>query len=278
MPHATFTSTINAPVETVWALLLDKVEHPERYIPAITGSEILGRYHDGVLREMKTEKMKIKERISLDEQAREIRFTLVDHPFFTGQTINRLLPPLADFPNDPVTLTFALDWQPSNAQASAITQTELDQTLKHAVLETKSRAEQAKQLSTERPEFKPERLPGVASAWIREMFKAGESMHVENFIKFYTETAHYQFSNFPVVYGPQGIRETSGPFLEKVKAVTHHIKAMWECGDIVICEMEVVYTRHDGRVFTLPCCDTIRMQGDKVHELRIYMDISPVFS
>ena len=48
------------------------------------------------------------------------------------------------------------------------------------------------------------------------MFQAGESMNVENFVKFYTDDALYQFSNFPVAYGPQGIRDSSVAFLEKV--------------------------------------------------------------
>ncbi len=113
---------------------------------------------------------------------------------------------------------------------------------------------------------------------VKRMFKAGESMNLDNFVKFYADDALYQFSIFPVVYGPQGIREASVEFLEKVEQVYHHYLNMWEVGDTVIAEMEVTYIRHDGKVFTLPCCDTIRLKGDKVQELRIYMDISPVFS
>ncbi|OUL18130.1 hypothetical protein BV378_37395 [Nostoc sp. RF31YmG] len=112
---------------------------------------------------------------------------------------------------------------------------------------------------------------------VRRMFQVGESMNVENFVKFYTEDALYQFSNFPVVYGPQGIRESSVDFLATVAKVYHHIKNMWEVGDTVICEMDVTYIRHDGKVFTLPCCDTIVFKGEKVQEVRIYMNIDPVF-
>jgi limonene-1,2-epoxide hydrolase/catechol 2,3-dioxygenase-like lactoylglutathione lyase family enzyme len=118
---------------------------------------------------------------------------------------------------------------------------------------------------------------GTKSEIVRRMFQAGESMNVENFVKFYTKDAHYQFSNFPAAYGPQGIRDSSVAFLATVAKVYHHIKNMWEVGDTVICEMDVTYIRHDGKVFTLPCCDTIVFQGDKVQELRIYMNIDPVF-
>ncbi|MBD2179771.1 nuclear transport factor 2 family protein [Planktothrix sp. FACHB-1375] len=114
---------------------------------------------------------------------------------------------------------------------------------------------------------------------IKQMFLAGEAINVNNFVKFYTEDALYQFSNFPVVYGHEGIKNASTGFLEKCEGVHHHIKNIWEIGeDTVVVEMEVTYFRHDGKIFTLPCCDTVRFKGDKVQELRIYMDISPVFA
>jgi len=114
---------------------------------------------------------------------------------------------------------------------------------------------------------------------VRRMFEAGESMHVENFAKFYNDDALYQFSNFPVAHGPQGIIDGSQGFLAKCAGVKHHIKNLWEPEpNTLVCEMVVDYTRHDGKKFSLPCCDTIRIKGDKVQELRIYMDITPVFA
>jgi SnoaL-like domain len=120
---------------------------------------------------------------------------------------------------------------------------------------------------------------------IKKMFLAGESINVDNFVKFYTDDALYQFSNFPVVYGPEGIRRSSGSFedkgsfLGKVEGVHHHLKDVWEVEeDALVVNMDVTYVRHDGKVFTLPCCDIIRFDGDKVKELRIFMAISPVLA
>jgi hypothetical protein len=120
---------------------------------------------------------------------------------------------------------------------------------------------------------------------IKKMFLAGEAMNVDNFVKFYTDDAVYKFSNFPVVYGPDGIRSSSGSFadkhsfLGKVEGVCHHIKNIWEVEpNTLVVDMDVTYVRHDGQVFTLPCCDVVRLEGDKVKELLIYMNISPVFA
>lgn len=123
------------------------------------------------------------------------------------------------------------------------------------------------------------RQEGANSQLVRQMFLAGESMNVNNFAAFYADDAWYQFSNFPVARGPQGIVNASGAFLEKVKKVVHHIENMWEVDEeTVVCEMTVTYERYDGKSFTLPCCDTIKIRNGKVQMLKIYMDIGPVFA
>jgi ketosteroid isomerase-like protein len=121
--------------------------------------------------------------------------------------------------------------------------------------------------------------PGANSELVKRMFQAGESMNVHNFAKFYAHDAWYQFGNFPVARGPQGIIDSSQGFLSKVKKVVHHIENLWEIDDEnVVCEMTVTYDRHDGKSFTLPCCDTIKIRDGKVEALKIYMDIGPVFA
>jgi hypothetical protein len=129
------------------------------------------------------------------------------------------------------------------------------------------------------------RFSGSKVDIIKKMFLAGESINVDNFVKFYTDDALYQFSNFPIVYGPEGIRKSSGSFedkgsfLGKVEGVHHHLKNVWEVEeDTLVVNMDVTYVRHDGQVFTLPCCDIIRFEGNKVKELRIFMAISSVLA
>jgi len=105
-------------------------------------------------------------------------------------------------------------------------------------------------------------------------------MHVENFVRFYNDDARYQFSNFPVVLGPKGIIGASQDFIKTVKYCVHHIQNLWEIDDsTLVCEMTVDYVhKKDLKKFTLPCCDTIRVKNGKVQDLRIFMDIMPVFA
>jgi len=66
----------------------------------------------------------------------------VDHPFFTGDIINRVIPVSNNHPDDPLILTFTLDWKPFNEEAQKISPEEVTQTIQQAVLETKNLAEQ----------------------------------------------------------------------------------------------------------------------------------------
>ena len=81
---------INATFEILWILLLDKVQHPDITIKEITHVEVLQKYDDGILRQMHTLGMTIRERITIDEQNKIIRFDLIENPMFTGYFINKI--------------------------------------------------------------------------------------------------------------------------------------------------------------------------------------------
>ena len=125
-----------------------------------------------------------------------------------------------------------------------------------------------------------DRMPGELAVLIQKVFEAGEAMDVERFSARFTEDTLYQFGNEPIVRGREGIKEADSiaAFNRTVKSIKHHVKGMWEIGDLLIVEMEVTYVRRDGKSFTLPACDTVRFEEDLVKEMRIYMDISPLFA
>ncbi|MGB3206321.1 MAG: AtaL-like protein [Crinalium sp.] len=134
-----FSTPVNASIDQVWTLLVDKIENPQRYVKSVEKSQVLEKYQDGVLREMEVGGMKLKERITVDEANREIKFTLVDNALFSGEIINKI-----DVfePENTLTLTFTQNWQPLNAEAQKIYDKEMTQAIKNAVLHTKDLAQQ----------------------------------------------------------------------------------------------------------------------------------------
>jgi hypothetical protein len=268
---------VNAPVEAIWNLLVDKAEHPEQYSPyKLELCDIHETSPNGLRRELKTAEMHVVERVTFDKGAGTVTFAVENHPVYSGFILEKVTPP--EDPDGLPILTFTMDLQPRSAtseqrpEAQWFLNAAKPEMIYAAVSQVKELIEKNHPPFTSQPMSKNSQL-------VREMFLAGESMHVENFVKSYNDNALYQFSNFPVVYGPQGIIDASGGFLAQVKWCVHHIQRLWEVDDeTLVCEMTVTYHRHDGKEFTLPCSDTIRVKNGKVQELRIYMDIGPVLA
>ena len=126
---------INSTFETLWILLLDKVQHPDRTIKEITHVEILETYEDGILRQMHALDMTIRERITIDEQNKIIRFDLIENSMFTGYFINKV-----EGSDEKLTLIYEQNWIPITPQAMEL-ETKFPQILIKGVQEMKELAE-----------------------------------------------------------------------------------------------------------------------------------------
>ena len=126
---------VNSTFETLWTLLLDKVQHPDRTIKEVTHVEVLKKYDDGILRQMQALGMTIKERITIDEQNKTVRFDLIENSMFTGYFLNKI-----DGYDGKLTLIYEQNWIPITPQAREL-ETKLPQILINAVQEMKELAE-----------------------------------------------------------------------------------------------------------------------------------------
>ena len=122
-----------------------------------------------------------------------------------------------------------------------------------------------------------DRIPGVMSDTCVRLFGRGEGMDSEGFISFFTDKPMYQFGNGEPCLTKAAIKDSVDGFFGSVDALYHDVRNTWEIGDTVFVEMDVTYWRKDGTSITLPCCDILRFEGDKIQELRIYEDANPLF-
>ena len=274
-----FSTPVDAPWATVWAIVADKIENTSRYNPEAENPQILARYADGVLRQMQALGMTVKERIVLDEATGTITHTLVDNPYFAGQIVNKVLHPQV---NQPLSISYTLNWLPINEQGRQLIpqiQGKLYAAVQKAVLSAKAVAQQQNQeVQTQGRNLMYEKLPGTNTDMVKRLFSRGEAFDSEGFITFFTDTPLYQFGNFDVCLDQPSIKSSADNFFSKIDAVYHEIKMMWEVGDAVFVEMDVLYWRKDGSMVSLPCFDIFRVEGDKFSELRIFMDVNPVFN
>ena len=130
-----YSKQINSTFETLWTLLVDKVQHPDRTIKEITHVKILENYDDGILRQMQALGMIIKEKIIIDKQNKMVRFNLIENSMFTGYFLNKV----EDY-NGTLTLIYEQNWIPITPQAREL-ETRLPQILINGVLEMKELAE-----------------------------------------------------------------------------------------------------------------------------------------
>ncbi len=138
MPYHRVRSRVDASPETVWAVLLDKVEHPQRYIEDALGAEVLERSPGGVIRQMTLPGgVDFRERIVADPRTQTITFTLLDHPVYEGTVLNRL--ELA--PDGAVELAFELDWTQRPGCDDGRDPDELPALIRSSVMHTKRIAE-----------------------------------------------------------------------------------------------------------------------------------------
>jgi hypothetical protein len=122
----------------------------------------------------------------------------------------------------------------------------------------------------------PDRVPGVMTETVVRLFARGEAFDSEGFATFFTDKPLYHFGDWPPCFTKQAIIDSVANFFASVSALYHDIRNMWEVGDVLFVEMDVQYWRKDGSSVTLPCADIVRFEGDKVLELRIFMDANPI--
>jgi len=126
---------INATFETLWALLLDKIQHPDKTIKEITDVKILEKYDDGILRQMRALGMTIKERITIEEQNKIIKFELIENTMFTGYFLNKI-----KGDDGELVLIYEQNWIPTTPQSKEI-ESKLPQIIINGVQEMKELAE-----------------------------------------------------------------------------------------------------------------------------------------
>lgn len=113
---------------------------------------------------------------------------------------------------------------------------------------------------------------------VRRIFQAALENDIETYVSYFTHDATYKGGNMPPVIGPDGIRAFAEPVKDIFYTVDHEILNMWEVGDTVIAQVEVLYHRkQDDKKFRIPTVNIIRFRDDKIRSLQAFGDPSPAF-
>jgi ketosteroid isomerase-like protein len=125
----------------------------------------------------------------------------------------------------------------------------------------------------------PRPLRGLApSDQARIIFASFDAKDVATLASVVSDDVRMRLGNAPEAQGKTAFVDGVRTFVGSVAAFHHHVENVWHDGDALIAQLEVGYTRHDGKEVTLPCCNVFRIRDGLLVDYRVYMDISPVYA
>jgi len=112
----------------------------------------------------------------------------------------------------------------------------------------------------------------------KKLFASIDAMDTESFLSFICADATFRFGSSPAVKGHAEIRAAVEGFFASFAALQHDLQRLVADGNVVVCEGEVTYTRHDGSSITLPFANVFEVDDGLISLYRVYIDIGPLFA
>jgi ketosteroid isomerase-like protein len=116
------------------------------------------------------------------------------------------------------------------------------------------------------------------SEWIREYFRTVDRMDMDGYLAKHTDDVRFRFANAPTTTGKAAIRDGLTQLWGSIGGLRHDIVQTWDTDAVGVSEANVVYTRQDGSQVGIPATTILRKRGDLVEDVRIYMDLAPLFA
>ena len=114
--------------------------------------------------------------------------------------------------------------------------------------------------------------------WIRQYFRTVDDMNLEGYLAQHTDDVRFRFGNGPTTTGKDAIREGLTQLWGSIAGLRHDFVQVWDTGDAGISEAVTVYTRKDGSQVGIPVTTILRKRGELVSDIRIYIDLAPLFA
>jgi ketosteroid isomerase-like protein len=106
-----------------------------------------------------------------------------------------------------------------------------------------------------------------------------DSMEPDRFVEHLTPDVTFRFANGDPVVGRAAVRDAVAGFFTTISGMKHNLLQTWDVDDTTIVQVDVEYTRTDGKVVTVPNVDILKFDGGGlVRDWQIYIDLAPVFA
>jgi hypothetical protein len=245
----------------VWQGLVMKADNALPFVPAMTHCQVLKREGDNVfVREIEFRGERCRERVTLVPQER-VKFDRLD-----GSVLGTILNEIED---DAQGLGLRFSFELKLAGVPDGSQVEID--YGKIVEQDYLKAVDATLAAIRR-------LKSSRDALIKRYYETVDSMNLEAFKAMHSKNARVIFANYPAAVGPDQIAGAIGHFWSTIGGLKHNFINRWDNPEESILEVAVDYTRKDGKKVTIPCVSILKPDGDKVGELRIFIDVAPLYA
>ncbi|MBU5638237.1 hypothetical protein KOM00_16030 [Geomonas sp. Red69] len=95
--------------KTLWNMLMDRLQHPERYIQGVAEARVTEEEPGVFIAEMALRGERVKERVLARPYDGELRHELLEHPQFTGFIVRKIVKSARQSPVAPLYLEYDLD-------------------------------------------------------------------------------------------------------------------------------------------------------------------------
>lgn len=116
-------------------------------------------------------------------------------------------------------------------------------------------------------------LPG----WAASFYTAVDSFDLDGMIAHFTDDVRVRFGNGDVLVGHDAFKAQVLGLGEFIGGMKHSFSQAWEAQNDAVLVCNVDYTKHDGRIVSLPAVITFHLTDGLIDDMRILIDMTPVF-
>lgn len=245
----------------VWKGLVLKADNALPFVPAMTHCKVLNREGANVfVREIEFRGERCRERITMTPQ-QQVEFVRLD-----GSVLGTILN-IIEEDDDGLGLRFSFKLKLAGVADGSTEEIEYGKIVEKDYL----KAVDATLAAIRKAKSARDEL-------IKRYYDAVDAMDLETFKSMHGKNARLIFANFPAAEGPDQIAAAIGQFWSAIGGLKHKIINRWDHPDETILEAAVTYTRQDGQAVTLPSVSILKPDGEKVGELRVFIDVAPIYA
>ena len=111
-----------------------------------------------------------------------------------------------------------------------------------------------------------------------DLFASIDAQNTPKFLSFLAPNVRFQFGNWPAVVGLEATGASVDQFFGSIQALSHKLLNVWVTDEHAVARGEVTYTRKDSSQVTLPFTNVYLIEGGKINDYQIHMDINPLYA